>query len=440
MHQSIGKILPSDHFSVIKHSSFTEEHYQALYQFYQPIIGVVATGLYLTLQHQFHPYQKKSHHQLMQTLNLPLDTIYEARQACEAIGLIKTYKKKIDHLSIYHYELKTPLTSHEFLKNDLLNQLLLHQIGHRKHQEMQESVSSIGFQEGKSELGDDISATFPEVFNYSGASEGLTEVEVSKAEAKATPVLENDSIDWKWLEQSLDDRMLPAKKILTDDNSRLIRQMASLYQLTTTQLDKAIQWAITSDHELNRTEFKAACLDMVETLPKRLHLVDQREKLKQDNQDEKSQKELFIERMETISPKELLEDLSNGNQASQQDLKMIANVMDAQGIEPGVMNVLIHYVMLKTDMKLTRSYLEKIASHWARKNVKTVHQAMTLARSENNKYQQWDKKRSTYSRGKKNQDIVPDWFEKRKKKAPQKVTKSDQDINEILREFKNKSE
>src|SRR5690625_404467 len=94
MHQSIGKILPSDHFSVIKHSSFTEEHYQALYQFYQPIIGVVATGLYLTLQHQFHPYQKKSHHQLMQTLNLPLDTIYEARQACEAIGLIKTYRSE----------------------------------------------------------------------------------------------------------------------------------------------------------------------------------------------------------------------------------------------------------------------------------------------------------------------------------------------------------
>src|SRR5699024_1743505 len=214
----------------------------------------------------------------------------------------------------------------------------------------------------------------------------------------------------------------------------------ALYQLTMTELEKALQWAISSDHELDREEFKTACLDLVETLPEEMSTVNKRERLKTNDKQPKKKKDLFIERMETISPKELLEDLSNGRQASETDLKMIANIMDAQGLEPGVMNVLIHYVMLKTDMKLSKSYLEKIASHWSRKNVKTVQQAMTLAKSENNKYQQWDqKKKKNYYRPKNKQDIVPDWFKDEKKsqtKNTNQPAQSDKDINEILKAFK----
>ena len=93
----------------------------------------------------------------------------------------------------------------------------------------------------------------------------------------------------------------------------------------------------------------------------------------------KSKEEQLMELFENISPRQLLEDLADGNQASAQDLKVVSEVMTSQGLNAGVMNVLLHYVLKKTDMKLSKNYLETIASHWARKNVKTVRQAMTLA-------------------------------------------------------------
>ena len=439
MHQSIGKILPADQFTIINHHSFSENHYQALYQLYQPIIGVDATAFYLTLHHLFQPSQKHSHHHLMQIFNLPLNTIYQARLSCEAIELIHTYKHDLESGSVYHYQLNPPLSVKQFLKNDLLNQLLLHQIGRQKYQSIMESVSSVFEVSDQSQLGENVTARFTDVFKYNGATQSLSLGPDQEKEPEAVPMVQGVAIDWKWLEKNLADRMLPSKKILSDDNMTLIQQMAGLYQLTTTQLDKAIQWAITSDHELSREEFKVACLDLVETLPEQqVKVVNQREKLKPTEQTNKSKRDQFVERMETISPKELLEDLSSGRQASQQDLKMIANVMDTQGLEPGVMNVLIHYVMLKTDMKLTRSYMEKIASHWSRKNVKTVRQAMTLAKSENNKYQQWDQKKQTnYNRPRKSQDIVPDWFKNRKKKEPVQSGEVDPNIDQILQAFKN---
>nr|WP_275581483.1 DnaD domain protein [Amphibacillus cookii] len=147
--------------------------------------------------------------------------------------------------------------------------------------------------------------------------------------------------------------------------------------------------------------------------------------------------------METISPKELLEDLSNGSRASNQDLKMIAGVMDAQGLNPSVMNVLIHYVMLKTDMKLTKSYLEKIASHWSRKNVKTAQQAITLAKSEHNKYQQWGQNyQPKYTKPSNRKEVVPDWFKQQKQARAKKVTnpssEATEDVSELLKAFQDK--
>ncbi|WP_242517694.1 DnaD domain protein [Halobacillus sp. GSS1] len=126
--------------------------------------------------------------------------------------------------------------------------------------------------------------------------------------------------------------------------------------------------------------------------------VDQEKKVKQElkeertNQDKNlSKEEQFINMLEQISPRELLEDVSQGNRASTQDLNLIRNIMTEQKLSPGVMNVLIHYVLLKTNMSLSKPFLEKIASHWKRKNVESVRQAMNLAKEEHQKYMEWTK-------------------------------------------------
>src|SRR5699024_10078838 len=81
----------------------------------------------------------------------------------------------------------------------------------------------------------------------------------------------------------------------------------------------------------------------------------------------------------------MLEDYSSGNQASEQDVKLIRDVMTSQGLSIPVMNVLTRYVLLQSDMKLTRAYLGKIASHWSRSKLSTAKEAMEYAKSELNR-------------------------------------------------------
>ncbi|WP_091499931.1 replication initiation and membrane attachment family protein [Amphibacillus marinus] len=446
MHQSIGKLLPSDGYQIIGSYVLQADHYQAIYQLYQPIIGMHATALYMTLIHIPSSKQLASHHYLMQLLNQPLTEIYQARLKCEAIGLIRTYQKDTDNDTVYQYSLNYPSIPADFLADDLLSQLLYHQIGEDKFNVLaglyQDSANA------KLQVGQEVTVPFTEVFqnSYLGLRQSDQAVTFDSQSKGATPQLSKDSVDWSWLEQSLAARMLPLNKVLSEHNRKLIQQMVALYQLSNTQVEKAIQWSVTSEHELDREEFKQVCFDLVGTVISGSLSYNRREKAMITPVDsEKSKQDQFIERMEAISPKELLEDLANGNQAASQDLKMIATIMDNQGLNPGVMNVLIHYVMLKSDMKLSKSYLEKIASHWARKNVKTVQQAMTLAKSEHKKYQGWHTGKPTtknYSKSNGRKEIVPDWFKKQKQeqaKQPAEL-KSGSGVNaaELLAAFNSK--
>ena len=98
----------------------------------------------------------------------------------------------------------------------------------------------------------------------------------------------------------------------------------------------------------------------------------------------------------------------------------------------GVANVLLEYVMLSTDMKLPKSYVEKIADHWNRKQLKTAKEAMDLARQERDKYAQWKQdstnastvkqptqtaKKQSYNRKNGRDEQIPDWFYKRNEEA-----------------------
>lgn len=102
-----------------------------------------------------------------------------------------------------------------------------------------------------------------------------------------------------------------------------------------------------------------------------------------------SQEEMLIKQLEEISPKQLLKEISGGAEATKADLQIVEDVMINQKLTPGVVNVLIYYVMLRSDMKLAKTYVEKIAGHWARKKVSTVADAMALAKEENRQYQEW---------------------------------------------------
>src|SRR5699024_5514556 len=171
------------------------------------------------------------------------------------------------------------------------------------------------------------------------------------------------------------------KRVLTRDNKRIIKQMMTLYDLTSYDIENALLWALTEENALNVDEFKEACHSLFNSYNahRPIQLTEKKQHAKKEKaypEQPKTKEEMLIKELETISPQQLLVDLSSGNQASEQDMKVIRDVMTSQGLPAPVMNVLIHYVLLQSNMKLSKAYMEKIASHWSRANLKTAKEAM----------------------------------------------------------------
>ncbi|MEW8987491.1 MAG: DnaD domain protein, partial [Bacillus sp. (in: firmicutes)] len=136
-------------------------------------------------------------------------------------------------------------------------------------------------------------------------------------------------------------------------------------------------------------------------------------------------------------PRQLLIDISGGGEPSKSDLQIIEDVMFQQKLLPGVVNVLIQYVLLKTDMKLTKAYVDKIASHWARKRVQTVSEAMELAKKEHRQYLDWAEGKQTAKptarKKATRKESLPDWFDNEAEGKPTQTATENNELEEKKR-------
>jgi replication initiation and membrane attachment protein len=433
----IGKILPIEGYYVVVKSPLPVDYAKSLTHLYQPLIGIQAVTLYLTLLHEVELQKEDSpqtHHTLMNYLNLPLDEIYQARLKLEGIGLLKTYENKGEMQNYYTYEIQSPFSAKSFFLDGMLTQLLYHHIGKDKFELLQEHYTKQPVTKGAN-----ITASFNEVFQTFQPQAPANQVKQDEKPASSEAVF-----DFTWMEQMLRQRMIPAQRVLTGENKRLIIQMMQLYDLETFEIEKSLLWALTEDNVLHAEEFKTACHDLFKSKYKEtdIQLTEKQSSPTQiPPQEVVTKEDQLVMELEKISPKQLLEDLSSGNHASDQDMKVIREVMTSQGLPSPVMNVLIHYVLLQTNMKLSKAYLEKIASHWSRANLKTAKEAMAFAKRETKNFQKGNQATSGY-RKPASKEIIPDWFKERKKKQPSAAKeqnvdkeKEQQEIEALLRQF-----
>lgn len=435
-------ILPIEGYVVEQKGNLPEGYTQSLTHLYQPLIGLTAVMLYQTLLNEMvlQPVGKpQTHHTLMNYMDLPLDEIYSARRKLEGMGLLKTYKHKADEHDYYTYILLEPFAPGDFFKDDMLAQLLYHHIGEDKFAMLKQSYSK----QFDVQYGNDITASFQEVFQTFRPQ--ITAVE----EAPADALDQEEQKDLTWIGQALEQRMIPAKTVLIPDNRKLISQMMVLYDLAEHEVEKAVMWALTDENKLDTDEFKDACHDFFHSNHQEamVKLTDRMTETQpeQPNHEPATKEEQLVQELETISPKQLLEDLSKGNHATGQDLKLIRDTMTTQGLPTPVMNVLIHYVLLQSDMKLSKAYLQKIAGHWSRINLQTAQEAMEFAKQEKAKNQKGYPKKQQARRPVSN-EVVPDWFKERKKEdrktaSPTENTETKEEKEEfdaLLREFTGK--
>ncbi len=452
------ELVPIDQFIVAADGLLHEYDRKVLTFLYQPLIGSACFSLYMTLWAESENkllQEHSTHHLLMNLLGMNLDAIYEARLKLEGIGLLKTYVKTDEQKRSFIYELRPPLTPEEFFKDGMLNVYLFQTIG-KNHFSRLKRFFSVQVTPKDEFL--EVTKSFQDVFE-SAVPGNLQNQQVTRPDTmhqfigrnEVKPIQIDSSVfDFELLMAGLNESLIP-KKAINQKVKDAISNLAFLYDIDSIQMKKFLLDAFNpSDDEIDIDELRKAARNWYQfvnydELPS---LIERTQPLRYQVQldEPKTPEEKLIRYFETTSPLKVLTDRSNGGEPAASDLQVLEGLMINQNLPPGVVNVLIDFVLLKTDMKLTKNYVEKIGSQWARKKVKTVKEAMALAKHEHESNMASagakNKQRSAKSKPVRTESL-PEWFDEdqQQTKIPQADSTIDleakkREIEEKLKAFR----
>jgi replication initiation and membrane attachment protein len=464
MAQHWQELLPIDRYKVASDGLLHFYDQKVLTFLYQPLIGSTAFSLYMTLWAELEENrlwsESTTHHSLMNSLDTNLKEIFHARQKLEAIGLLKSYVKEEDGDRSFIYELKPPLNPETFFLDGMLNIFLYQKIGKKQFARLKRFFSDQQLPQKDREY-KNITKAFQDVFSsaspeslqfHQESSQDLklneSDTYIGRSETKPIQI-QVDHFNFDLLFAGLKDSLI-SQQSFTTKVKEAIANLAFLYNIDALQMQGIVLSAMEAD-EISIEELRKAARDWFQfqhedKLPLLVDKV-QPAMLTSQRSEPNTKEEKLKYYFETVSPRQFLMDISGGGEPSKSDLQIVEDIMFAQQLPPGVVNVLIHVVMIKTDMKLTKGYAEKIASHWARKGVQTVDEAMDLAIKENRQYIEWASgKKDKKSNNKKvtRTEMIPDWFNNDEKLSASKVPEGDNSeanakkraLEEKLKKFK----
>ena len=398
-------LLPADTYIVRNATILNNESRLVLIKLYQPIIGSTAISLYFTLWSNLDTSQiistEYTHHSLMAIMRIKLEDILEAREKLEAIGLLKTYLKK-GSINSYVYELYSPLDPEEFTSNPILATTLASNIGKIEYEKTINvfKIPIISLDDYK-----DVSASFGDTFEVTDALEDFETTDIRKV--KQVDLVVDEKIDLNSLLGMIPNEILNHRSI-TKETKSLIYKLAYIYSLDEGELSELIRNSVNEKKIIDKNLLRTNChnyytFEHQNTTPSLIYK-NQPEYLRKKVSGN-SRKSKLIYTFETTSPYDFLTGKNKGIRPSKSDLLLVENLMIDYDLPPGVVNVLIDYVLKINENKLTKNFVLAIANQWKRSNVKTVEEAMNICKKENGA-----KKRQSTKVFKKEEK--PEWFDK----------------------------
>ena len=138
---------------------------------------------------------------------------------------------------------------------------------------------------------------------------------------------------------------------------------------------------------------------------------------------------------ENLTPYQFLKAKYKGAEPTDRDKRLIENLLIDQKLNPGVVNVLISYVLKINHEQLKKSYVETIAGQWKRLNIETVEEAMKVAEKEHKKLKKIANKSQVKSVSKtKKETSLPAWFDKNLENE-ETTPEEEEELNKILQEL-----
>lgn len=419
-------VLPADRYVVINKSILSDTDRNIIINLYEPLIGPLAVSLYFTLWNDLGTFNIISndltHHHLMVVLKSGNQSIKLARESLEAFGLLKTYVKN-GEINDYIYELYSPLSPMEFFNHPILNVVLYNNVGEKEYNNLKNmyKLPKIDLKEYT-----DITKKLDDVYDTTKftLTNDLKDKNVNNIELK-------ERIDFDEIMSAIPKGIIN-EKALTKKTRELINNLAFIYNIDTLKMIELIRSTLNEYGNIDKNGLRIIARKDYQfktgTLPTLVYRT-QPEYLKNPLGDN-SKRGRIINIFENTTPYDFLRYKNHGAKPTARDLKLLEKLMIDLELPQAVVNVLIDYVLRKSNNKLVADYVETIASQWKRAGLKTAKDAMEFAEKE---YKKTISKESTSS--KKIIKETPIWFDK--KISDENLTsEEEEELKDLLKEFK----
>lgn len=433
-------ILPADTYTVINKTVINDSDRKIVSMLYQPIIGFTAVSLYFTLLDDLDKSalmsEDQTHHHLMATMQLKLEDIIIAREKLEGVGLIKTYIKK-GSINNYVYLVFSPISANEFFNHPILNIVLYNNLGKKEYEKLLNyyKIPRINLKDYE-----EITCSFDDVFtSVKGNILEMTE-DITKRDSNNIEI--NKGIDFNLLISSIPDNNL-TEKTFNKETKELINALSFTYNLSTLDMQNLVRNSLNEKGLIDKTLLRKSCRDYYQfdnngNLPTLIYN-KQPDYLKKPTGDT-SKWARMVYAFENLNPYQFLKAKYKGAEPTDRDKRLIENLLVDQKLNPGVVNVLIAYVLKINNEQLKKSYVETIAGQWKRLNIETVEEAMRITEKEHKKIKKKLAETSTKTQTTKKQkqtSDIPAWFDKEKETVEPTETDREafDELDKILQEL-----
>ena len=403
----MDNVMPADTVVIVNKTVLHDER-RILVSLYEPLIGALAINLYNTLwtylDHLEIISTEYTHNTLLNSMMITINEMVDARKKLEAIGLLKTYVKK-GGVNSFVYELYSPMSAKEFINNPILNTALYNALGPTEYERRVEFFKTPAINLKNYE---DITVKFSDIFTWSNSS--LRTIDIYNLKNKNTRSLDIISkIDIHTILSLIPEEILNHRSVTKDMKNYLIK-ISFIYDYDNECMVELIRNSITDKHTIDKKLLRenANKYYQFENMGKLPSLIYKKQpEYLRSSSEIVSKRMKMINLFETTSPYDFINSKYKTGTPSNSDLNIIAYLLLDLDLKPGVVNVLVDYVLKINNNKLNKSFVDTIAAQWKKSNIETVEDAMNIAEEE---YKKRNEQKTVSKKTVTKEVAKPNWF------------------------------
>ena len=298
----------------------------------------------------------------------------------------------------------SPVSASEFINNPLLSTALFNELGKLEYERVINyfKIPKVNLKEYE-----DVTSKFSDVFAFSNINftDNLI-YDIKKSNYRKLEIL--SKIDINTILSLISDDLLN-KKSITKETKDFLYKISFIYNYDNDNMIELIRNSISEKHTIDKkllqeNASKYYKYDNMGKLPSIIYK-NQPEYLRKENLDT-SKKSRMIHLFETTSPYDFINSKYKTGNPTSSDLSIISYLLIDLDLKPGVVNVLVDYVLRINNNKLIKAFVETVASQWSKSGIETVEDAMKIAEEE------YKKKKRVTTKETKKVSITPDWVNK----------------------------